>query len=93
MWLEDSPGGQWATGKVEAGEDTKRPRGHQCYRNVYYKDKYIQLWDIKTTDPGPVGLQGMQRVEGGGKARLGRMVGQGGPVVDPQPWALGAAWE
>ena len=28
--------------KMEAGKDTKRPRGHQCYRNVYYKDKYIQ---------------------------------------------------
>lgn len=28
--------------KVEVGGDSKRPRGSRCYRNIYYKGKYIQ---------------------------------------------------
>lgn len=28
--------------KVEGGEDSKSPRGHQVIQKVYYKDKYIQ---------------------------------------------------
>lgn len=34
-------------GKVKAGEDSKRPRGHKCYRNIYYEDKYIQYGAVK----------------------------------------------